>query len=120
MANENESKLKLGHIDCTKNKQVCLDEEIEEYPTVLMYMKEDDPVKFKGVRSINNLIKFINKQFEETVLNAIEEEDDVFNAVKKDEPLKVLNDDNFDEHIKSGNHFVKFYAPWCGHCKVHE
>jgi len=29
----------------------------------------------------------------------------------------ILEDNNFYSKIKTGTWFVKFYAPWCGHCK---
>lgn len=32
-------------------------------------------------------------------------------------PLYELNDKNFAGFTETGNHFIKFYAPWCGHCK---
>ena len=35
-----------------------------------------------------------------------------------DKGLYVLNEKSFDGHIKEGDTFVKFYAPWCGHCQV--
>eukprot|EP00353_Schmidingerella_taraikaensis_P010239 CAMPEP_0185581214 /NCGR_PEP_ID=MMETSP0434-20130131/18177_1 /TAXON_ID=626734 ORGANISM="Favella taraikaensis, Strain Fe Narragansett Bay" /NCGR_SAMPLE_ID=MMETSP0434 /ASSEMBLY_ACC=CAM_ASM_000379 /LENGTH=124 /DNA_ID=CAMNT_0028199699 /DNA_START=26 /DNA_END=400 /DNA_ORIENTATION=- len=29
----------------------------------------------------------------------------------------TLNAETFEDAVESGTAFVKFYAPWCGHCK---
>lgn len=31
--------------------------------------------------------------------------------------LYSLDEASFDDHISSGQHFIKFFAPWCSHCQ---
>lgn len=44
--------------------------------------------------------------------------DDAENATNADTKVAVLTTDSFDDYIKHDSLvLVKFYAPWCGHCK---
>ena len=38
-------------------------------------------------------------------------------AAIKESPVAVLGKENFEAKTKTGVAFVKFFAPWCGHCK---
>lgn len=44
-------------------------------------------------------------------------QDNLLAVPEKLDALNDLTDETFKDHVAIGNHFVKFYAPWCGHCQ---
>ena len=56
-----------------------------------------------------------NNYFNSSILQKLVEEPEI--AVAED-GLFILGEKSFAKHIEKGSHLIKFYAPWCGHCKV--
>jgi len=67
---------------------------------------------YNGGRSLGALEEFVLKQTDsEASAEDVASKDDDAGAAD------VLTGENFLEGISSGVSFVKFFAPWCGHCK---
>jgi thioredoxin domain-containing protein 5 len=69
--------------------------------------------KYQGDRTHEDLKLYVNKMMGMAEVPA---ESDKPQA-EESEGVGILNGHNFKHGIESGITFVKFFAPWCGHCK---
>ncbi|XP_026473312.1 thioredoxin domain-containing protein 5 homolog [Ctenocephalides felis] len=116
MLNSDEhSRVTIAKVDCTTDNEVCSQHDVTGYPTLLFFkLDTEEPVKFKGTRDLPTLTAFINEQIGANEPLDVESIPHIPDAVNG---LVELTEDTFADHVREGQHFVKFYAPWCGHCQ---
>lgn len=107
-----DSSVSIAKVDCTKFQSVCKQYSVRGFPTLLFFSKGEEVAKFSGSRSFDELKEFVEKTKAEQ--DGVKYEQKV--ADDKETALE-LTDATFDSHISTGHHFIKFFAPWCGHCK---
>ena len=72
---------------------------------------------YKGARNIADLTDFVNTNKEQAGAAAAEDGKVPEPTKEPATPVVKLDKNNFEEATKTGVAFVKFFAPWCGHCK---
>ncbi|KAJ3865039.1 protein disulfide isomerase [Lentinula novae-zelandiae] len=115
--------VKLAQVNCAVHGDLCSANNVKGYPQLNIYNNGDFVETFKGARDVERLTEFIKRHaptpplptppVPETVL---EETNYVANPNPSGSVL-VLDESNFQSTIEEGPVFVKFFAPWCGHCK---
>lgn len=116
---EEGSRVKISKVDCTTSNELCSEQEVTGYPTLKFFkVGESESVKFRGTRDLPSLTSFITEQLGDSGTPTEEDDDDILDDLPKAIQKQIeLNEDNFNTHVAKGKHFIKFYAPWCGHCQ---
>ncbi|XP_053169309.1 thioredoxin domain-containing protein 5 isoform X2 [Hemicordylus capensis] len=120
---ENSETVKIGKVDCTQHNEICSANQVRGYPTLLWFRDGEKADQYKGKRDLDSLKEYIDSQLK----NSKEDPDDPKPTEPPLPPIEVaseeegkvlsLSEKDFDQHVSKGITFIKFYAPWCSHCK---
>ncbi|VDO30271.1 unnamed protein product [Brugia timori] len=110
-----DTRIVLGAVDCTTERSLCQEYKVEEFPTIIYLSYGKNRIDYSGEYETASFINFVEsaryRYFFFRSRNSVPEFD--FGNV-----VIVLDKNNFDKIISSGNVFVLFFSPWCRHCKA--
>ncbi|KAI0751693.1 thioredoxin-domain-containing protein [Daedaleopsis nitida] len=131
----------LAQVNCAVHGDLCRKNGIDGYPQMNLYRNGAYVETFRQNRDIDILTKYLaahaeprNPPASETTPEAtsttasapsptperdalVEEEAALREDVNPSGTVVSLDETNFRQTIDKGHVFVKFFAPWCGHCK---
>ncbi|CAG8443958.1 145_t:CDS:10 [Funneliformis mosseae] len=115
-------KFHMAEVDCTLYGDICEKNDVHSYPKLHLFSKGKrvDSYDDGDKRDYDSLTKYVKSKADEYYIPST-----VNDNVSDEEPAKVnpfgtvvlLTAKNFDQLTSSGIWFIKFFAPWCGHCQ---
>jgi len=108
----------VAKVDCTVEKNVAADQGIRGFPTIKLF-HNGQVFDYQGPRTAEAFQQFVsNKIGGAAPAEAATPTPAAAPAAANAEGVVVLSEQNFDATVQgSGKWLIKFYAPWCGHCK---
>jgi thioredoxin domain-containing protein 5 len=113
---------KVAKVDCTQHQAVCTKFGVRGYPTLKLFV-DGKPTDYSGPRTIDAFQAFVQSNAGNN-LNAGSAPAEPAQP-KAAEPAAATEGAgviaatgaDFQSVVSQGKWLVKFYAPWCGHCK---
>ncbi|KAK9765236.1 hypothetical protein K7432_006588 [Basidiobolus ranarum] len=121
------SRFFFGRVDCVANKKACETNNIDGYPTILLYNQGEFIEEYADEKNYDQLSKYAKSKAIEYRPADLEIEERATtipkipldkNTVNPDGIVIPLSPTNFSTTVSHGLWYVKFYAPWCGHCQA--
>ncbi|KAJ4471993.1 protein disulfide isomerase [Lentinula aciculospora] len=114
--------VKLAQINCAVHGDLCSANNVKGYPQMNLYNNGELVETFKGARDLERLSEFLKRHAPNSPLSTpplpeISQEVTHDANPNPSGSVLVLDSSNFQSTIQEGPAFVKFFAPWCGHCK---
>lgn len=98
----------VAKVNCDEHRAICSKYGVKGFPTLKFFPKgETTPKDYNSGRDASSIVQYLN---DEAGTN--------LRVVEAPTFVQALTPSNFDSVIgKDKNVLIKFYAPWCGHCK---
>ncbi|CAG8455894.1 18158_t:CDS:10 [Acaulospora morrowiae] len=114
----------IAKVDCTLHGDICEKNGVKNFPSLFLYNNGNKLDMYSGSRTLDSLTEFTKTKavelYEKDTGEVIALGEETSGGSVPQNPLGTvvpLTGKNFDELVSSGPWFIKFFAPWCGHCQ---
>ncbi|KAI0337496.1 thioredoxin-domain-containing protein [Trametopsis cervina] len=129
---ENDPGIHLAQVNCIIHGDLCKANGVDGYPQMNLYKDGKFVETWNKARDFEALKDYLAKRAEPKQQKTVPVEQRVTDGKVEetatpgtigdkehnpDGKVIILNEKNFDQTIQDGHVFIKYYAPWCGHCK---
>ncbi|QRV87234.1 thioredoxin [Ceratobasidium sp. AG-Ba] len=110
----------MAQVNCIAQGDLCNANKVTGYPQVMLFQDGKKLREYNGDRTHDDLSKFVDEavaEFTKSTTETAPSSGTETPHLNTDGSVLVLSPDTFEKTLAEGPAFVKFYAPWCGHCK---